>query len=86
MIKFYLAAGFVGFMIGLVVDWIFEWAFHKKDKDDEYIKELIDNINSLNEYLESKEEVIEDQQKMIALQKIAIDTYKDVLSAKEIVG
>ena len=86
MIKFYLAAGFVGFMIGLVVDWIFEWASHKKDKDDEYIKELIDNINSLNEYLESKEEVIEDQQKMIALQKIAIDTYKDVLAAKETVG
>ena len=84
MIKFYLAAGFVGFMIGLVVDWIFAWASRKKD--DEYIKELIDNINSLNEYLESKEEVIEDQQKMIALQKIAIDTYKNVLAAKEVVG
>lgn len=84
MIEFYLAAGFVGFMIGLVVDWIFECKSHKKD--DAYIKELIDNINSLNECLESKEEVIEDQQKMIALQKIAIDTYKDILAAKEVVG
>ena len=86
MIKFYLAVGISGFLIGLVVDWIFAWASRKKDKDDEYIKELIDNINSLNECLESKEEVIEDQQKMIALQKIAIDTYKDVLAVKEVVG
>ena len=84
MIELYLAVGISGFLIGLVVDWIFEWESHKKD--DEYIKELIDNINSLNEYLESKEEVIEDQQKMIALQKIAVDTYKDVLAAKEVVG
>lgn len=84
MIELYLAVGISGFLIGLVVDWIFEWESHKKD--DVYIKELIDNINSLNECLESKEEVIEDQQKMIALQKIAIDTYKDVLAAKEVVG
>lgn len=84
MIELYLAVGISGFLIGLVVDWIFAQA--SRTKDDEYIKELIDNINSLNECLESKEEVIEDQQKMIALQKIAIDTYKDVLAAKEVVG
>ena len=82
MIKFYLAAGFVGFMIGLFVDWIFEWASHKSD--NEYIKSLQDAIDSLNDEIKCKEEVIEDQQKIIALQNIAIDTYKDVLKAKEI--
>ena len=82
MIKFYLAAGFVGFMIGLFVDWIFEWESHKSD--NEYIKSLQDAIDSLNDEIKCKEEVIEDQQKIIALQKIAIDACKDVLKAKEI--
>lgn len=86
MIENYLLVGLGWFLLGFVINWIIDWIFSKNDGTDEYIESLQDTIDSLNDEIDSREEVIEDQQKMIALQKIAIDTYKDVLAAKEIVG
>ena len=53
---------------------------HREQFNDELFKREDDEI------IEELKKVIEDQQKMIALQKIAIDTYKDVLAVKEVVG
>ena len=86
MIENYLLVGLGCFLLGIVIDWIIDWAFSKNDGTDEYIKSLEGKIDPLNDEVEAEEELIEEQKKMIALQKIAIDTYRDVLEAKEIVG
>ena len=86
MIENYLLVGLGWFLLGIVIDWIIDWAFSKNDGTDEYIKSLEGKIDALNDEVEAQEELIEEQKKMIALQKIVIDTYRDVLEAKEIVG
>lgn len=83
MIENYLLVGLGWFLLGIVIDWVIDGIFSKDDDIDEYIKSLQDTIDSLNDEIESREELIENQQKMITLQKIAIDTYKDVLASKE---
>lgn len=93
MIENYLLVGLGWFLLGIVIDWIMDWAFSKNDGTDEYIKSLErkidalnDEVEALNDEVEAQEELIEEQKKMIALQKIAIDTYRDVLAVKEVVG
>ena len=79
----FLLIGLSGFALGLVVYSVIDIRLSQKD-DDEHIKFLQGIIDERDESINAKNELIERQQKIIALQKIAIDTYKDVLKAKEI--